>query len=774
MTRSAAVVLTAILVGPRAAGAACAPGALDGRNAARCVQAHVAAISRCRRAGTPLTTCAAKVSSAACDRLPDGCRPADQIYSILAAAPPSGPRDGCRTRLSRAAFRLLKRGLARARGGTLSALSKDLAECTTTVLNRCAATPELGTPCQGLGSREDAAACVCGLALPVLPASVAFVPGGCPSQFAGSSCASATGLHVTCHEAFAQGGGDDFCIANHDERATFAPPADGGSSRGSSFPIRPRARAFNALYSEATGAVSATSTAVGPAGSLVGGSGQAHVRLTAPLLTNRLLVLRWHGGGLPDGASTRLRLTADERILVDVTIEGSAPVADQVAAVVGWQGDTDLTVSALATARRDQSVASADLAWRLAILDPTADDDVDGTANARDPGPLDRTVPTEPPPSTRPRVLLIGLDGGGWDVLDPLIDAGYLPTIGALVRGGAWAKLDETGNGATCCFCPPVWSSIATGQPRTVHQMVQFASEPHDRPVPAIWTVLAAHGGTTTQVSYRNTFPVEPGVTYDVSEPGLVVAGKDLFAVESPYDVDDALDRLELTWPPRLFETLGILPASGPKPQAWIPFAIDRTSVEAVVRLATTSPTDLTMWILHSIDRSEHLTWHTVQPTPGVPADANAVLYQASSWTGPVTGPCCALDRGFAWGDVASQYLEAEQQVARLLAAAQYDYVLVASDHSMTANDGSGTLPGIHTIPPTFEGFFAVSGPGIAPGRDLGSVSLLNVAPTLAYLLDLPVADDLPGTVLTSAFTDDHLTAKPIRRVPSWTNPATR
>jgi len=283
--------------------------------------------------------------------------------------------------------------------------------------------------------------------------------------------------------------------------------------------------------------------------------------------------------------------------------------------------------------------------------------------------------------------------------------------------------------------------------------------------------VLAAHGGTTTQVSFRNTFPVEPGVTYDVSESGLVVASTQVFDAQNAYPVDDALDRLELTWPPLLFETLGVLPATGPRTKAWITFAIDRTSVEALARLAATAPTDLTMWILHSIDKSEHLMWGTVQSDVGQPTDVDVVLQQASDWTGPVTGPCCSLSTGLNWGNVASQYLEAEQHVARVLAAAHYDYVVFASDHTMTLNPNSGGTPGIHAIPPTFEGIFAVSGPGIVPGRDLGTASLLDVAPTLAYLLDLPVADDLPGTVLTAAFADDHLTANPIRDVASWTSP---
>src|SRR6185369_7131628 len=110
----------------------------------------------------------------------------------------------------------------------------------------------------------------------------------------------------------------------------------------------------------------------------------------------------------------------------------------------------------------------------------------------------------------------------------------------------------------------------------------------------------------------------------------------------------------ELTWPPRLFETLGVLPASGPRVKAWNIFAIDRTSVEALARLAATAPTDLTMWILHSVDKSEHLMWGTVQSALDQPVDVATILTQASYWTGPLTGGCCNYTDGFQWGDVAS------------------------------------------------------------------------------------------------------------------------
>ena len=37
----------------------------------------------------------------------------------------------------------------------------------------------------------------------------------------------------------------------------------------------------------------------------------------------------------------------------------------------------------------------------------------------------------------KPHVLVVGLDGANWAVLNPLIDAGYLPNIGYLIRNGA-------------------------------------------------------------------------------------------------------------------------------------------------------------------------------------------------------------------------------------------------------------------------------------------------------------------------------------------------
>ena len=75
-------------------------------------------------------------------------------------------------------------------------------------------------------------------------------------------------------------------------------------------------------------------------------------------------------------------------------------------------------------------------------------------------------------PAARPaaRLLIIGIDGGDWDLLDAFIEKGRMPNLAALVRRGARADL-------TSCFPPvtaPAWTSMVTGVNPGRHGIVDF------------------------------------------------------------------------------------------------------------------------------------------------------------------------------------------------------------------------------------------------------------------------------------------------------------
>jgi hypothetical protein len=64
-------------------------------------------------------------------------------------------------------------------------------------------------------------------------------------------------------------------------------------------------------------------------------------------------------------------------------------------------------------------------------------------------------------------------------------------------------------------------------------------------------------------------------------------------------------------------------------------------------------------------------------------------------------------------------------------------------------------------------GIFLASGPYIQPGEIQG-VSTMEIAPTLATMLGLPVAGDLPGRVVTELFRPDYFTERPLKTVDSY------
>src|SRR5918992_3528234 len=68
------------------------------------------------------------------------------------------------------------------------------------------------------------------------------------------------------------------------------------------------------------------------------------------------------------------------------------------------------------------------------------------------------------------KVLVIGLDGASFNVLDPLIEKGYMPNLARLAATGARADLRTT--------FPPItavaWSSFMTGKNPGKHGIFEF------------------------------------------------------------------------------------------------------------------------------------------------------------------------------------------------------------------------------------------------------------------------------------------------------------
>lgn len=151
--------------------------------------------------------------------------------------------------------------------------------------------------------------------------------------------------------------------------------------------------------------------------------------------------------------------------------------------------------------------------------------------------------------ATRRRILIIGLDGATFDVIDPLLAAGQLPHLGRLIREGVRGHLTSTvpPNSA------PAWTSFLTGVSPARHRILDFrevdlrryevftgrfvnASAFAGR---TIFDLLGAHTRGVVAFRVPMTYPVWP-------LNGILVAG---------YPTPDR--KRAYTYPPDLAETLG-------------------------------------------------------------------------------------------------------------------------------------------------------------------------------------------------------------------------
>jgi predicted AlkP superfamily phosphohydrolase/phosphomutase len=209
--------------------------------------------------------------------------------------------------------------------------------------------------------------------------------------------------------------------------------------------------------------------------------------------------------------------------------------------------------------------------------------------------------------AAKPRVVLIGLDGASWKMIEPMARSGELPHFQALMERGASADLASV----RPLVSPPVWTSIATSRIPKEHGIDFFYANRYRIKVPTMWERLAASGLRVGLYDYLVTWP-----------PQKLPGG---------YVVPDWLRRDESVWPPDLFQKIGmpryayaVLDVGGPqevianserevaeKPKVW-------------KRLWEEFHPDVSAVTFYALDVLGHRYWYTVEPRgydPPVQAD---------------------------------------------------------------------------------------------------------------------------------------------------------
>src|SRR5918992_1055774 len=115
------------------------------------------------------------------------------------------------------------------------------------------------------------------------------------------------------------------------------------------------------------------------------------------------------------------------------------------------------------------------------------------------------------------KAVVIGLDGAAWHLLDPLIEKGVMPRLGAIKERGAAGRLLST----IPTYTPPAWTSAATGVNPGRHGIYGFIdghaqSENQELmhsgkiKAPTIWEIANAQGARVGVYNVPLTYPPRP------------------------------------------------------------------------------------------------------------------------------------------------------------------------------------------------------------------------------------------------------------------------
>ncbi|MBD3335057.1 MAG: hypothetical protein GF355_06040, partial [Candidatus Eisenbacteria bacterium] len=112
------------------------------------------------------------------------------------------------------------------------------------------------------------------------------------------------------------------------------------------------------------------------------------------------------------------------------------------------------------------------------------------------------------------RVILLGMDGLDWEVLNPLMESGEVPGFVRLRDEGAWGELRSL----EPLFSPIVWTSISTGQAPEDHGIRSFTVETAAGRIPVtsnlrrartLWDILSALGRRVGVIGWWGSWPAE-------------------------------------------------------------------------------------------------------------------------------------------------------------------------------------------------------------------------------------------------------------------------
>ncbi len=211
-------------------------------------------------------------------------------------------------------------------------------------------------------------------------------------------------------------------------------------------------------------------------------------------------------------------------------------------------------------------------------------------------------------------MVILGMDGGTWDLILPWVEQGRLPHFSWLLKEGAWGPLQSTLPPVTA----PAWTSFLTGKNPGQHGLYDFFeidpdtyriqySSASSRKAKTIWRILSDRGKRVGVVNVPMTYPPE-----DVN--GFMISGMDTPDADSPFIYPPSLKdeiwrevgkiRLDI-------HHLGHMNNDRKREKVLQELiAQEKSRFKLILYLLEKHPVDVCMMVFNAIDQVQHHFWH--------------------------------------------------------------------------------------------------------------------------------------------------------------------
>ena len=378
-----------------------------------------------------------------------------------------------------------------------------------------------------------------------------------------------------------------------------------------------------------------------------------------------------------------------------------------------------------------------------------------------------------------PLVVILGIDGADWQLIDPLIRKGRLPLFKKLKEECAWGYLRTT----VPAKSPIIWTSIATGKSESKHGIDDFvgpffAKNGKRLPFlsinirePLLWDILTAKSLRSVLVNWYLSYPPQPlnglnvsdyfrmrafqprnsqqGLLNDTVYPPARVAEFEKF-IDGDYG--KVLKDTGLPDFPRLFDEQGsgghysdhaIL-------QKYPEFVLQENLVKKMAaHLFRTEKFNLFAVYFRMADIVQHFAYDCFiddaykKKLLSSFADAVSADRELKDAYEKVADILCPVYQNFE--KIIKEYLGNEKfKDAYFMIVSDHGFYFFLRDRTIQYNH----VNGLEKAP---KGILLIKGPEVKPGK-ISMPSIYDIAPTVLYLLNLPLDRRMDGIPLMRTF----------------------